>query len=235
VYKAIRNGACSLEADLFCLRGRLWVAHIRPGVWRRRSFERLYLQRLDRLARENHGWVRADRTPVVLYLDIKTSSPEALPAVLKALEPYRHLLTTFRPGRIDTGAVWLVMNGLGPEFFSPSDSLPFLLTGERSPDRLEQPATAETWAYHLHSSPWRSTFRYRGRGTFPEAERQRLATWAAEARRRGGWLRFWGGPDRQKLWQVQADAGVQLIHTNKLRKAGRWLQAYHANRRALAP
>jgi hypothetical protein len=197
--------------------------------------DRLYLNRLDHLARQNQGWIRADQTPVVLYLDIKTSSPEALPVVLKALEPYRHLLTTFRPDRIDTGAVWLVMNGLGPEHFQVSDSLPILLTSERSPAQLSEPETADSWAYRLYSSPWRGTFRYRGRGALAEAERQRLTQWAAEARRRGAWLRFWGGPDRPSLWEAQANAGVQFIHTNKLRKAGRWLQLYHARQQRAGP
>ena len=55
-----------------------------------------------------------------------------------------------------------------------------------------------------------------GEGAPPPQLRRELARLADLAHTQGRRLRFWGSPDREEVWRVLHEAGVDLINTDDL-------------------
>ena len=73
------------------------------------------------------------------------------------------------------------------------------------------------------SSNWAMSFSWRGTGSMPEAEKLRLQTIVSKAHAHGRQVRFWGSPDQPDFWrEIRAD-GVDLINTDDLEGAQKFL------------
>ncbi|UUZ60105.1 hypothetical protein [Nocardioides sp. B-3] len=73
----------------------------------------------------------------------------------------------------------------------------------------------------LVSDNWTKHFTRQGVGPMPQAERAKLDAIVAQAHAAGYRVRFWATPDadlpnRESLWQVLRDAGVDHINTDDL-------------------
>ena len=55
-----------------------------------------------------------------------------------------------------------------------------------------------------------------GDDDFPDDKRELLEGYADQAHDQGRRIRFWASPDTPFAWQVQRDAGVDLINTDDL-------------------
>jgi glycerophosphoryl diester phosphodiesterase len=73
------------------------------------------------------------------------------------------------------------------------------------------------------SSNWGQSFKWRGVGSMPEAERLELKAIVSKAHQQGRRVRFWGAPDQPVFWAEILANGVDLINTDNLDGAQKFL------------
>jgi Glycerophosphoryl diester phosphodiesterase family len=73
------------------------------------------------------------------------------------------------------------------------------------------------------SENWRTFFKWRGKGPLPADEREKLQSFVNKAHAHGRRIRFWNAPDNLAAWQELYAANVDLINTDDLPGAARFL------------
>lgn len=215
---ALDCGFGSVEADVFLEEGELRVGHdrwmLRPG----RTLERLYLDPLLARVRQN-GAVHPGGTGFTLLVDIKADGAAVWARLREVLSSYRDMLTVFRAGRIEPGAVTVLLSGDRPRTLLEEPERLAALDGRTADlDRNTDPMLVP-----LVSTPWREHFSWQGGEPMPEVERQYLSDLVRRAHAQGRRLRFWGALDREDVWLAQWETGVDLIGTDRVRALSLWM------------
>src|ERR1035437_7606946 len=84
---ALNNGFISIEADVFLIKGKLIVSHIRPFFNKSKTLETLYLKPLyDSISKHNGNVYINYKQPIILLIDIKTNASKTYFALNKLLE-----------------------------------------------------------------------------------------------------------------------------------------------------
>ena len=224
---ALERGFASVEADVFLREGELYVAHwqleIRPG----RTLESLYLAPLRERSRELGGRVHPGGEPLWLLIDLKDRGEETYQAVDALLAKYADIVSQTKAGEgtdkpVTTDKpVRVVISGACPAETIRRQTVRYAgIDGRLSDLDRDDPVSLLPWI----SADWKSQFKWRGVGEFPVAERNRLRELVERCHARGRLLRFWGAPDREELWTVLREAGVDLLGTDDLDRLGRFLR-----------
>ena len=220
LFDALDHGFCSVEADIYLVDGQLLVAHNRSEVKPSRTLQSLYLEPLRERVRKNGGRVYPNGPEVVLLIDLKSKWQEIYPVLLGVLKQYSEMLSTFNSTGKQTNAVMAIITGdRALEMFAGESIRYAAYDGELINLDSNQPADLIPWI----SSNWTRSFKWRGTGPMPEAERSKLkdiVTKAHEHRRR---VRFWGSPDQPEFWREILADGVDLINTDDLDGAEKFL------------
>ena len=218
---ALDQGFTSIEADVFLVEGQLLVAHNFADVSKERTLEKLYLQPLQELASENQGRVYKDGPTVTLLVDIKTNGGAAYAALHDLLKQYASLISVTHDGVYTENAVTVIISGDRP-IQEIEDSKPRRVGIDGRVVDLDSDKPAALLP--LISDNWTSHFRYRGVGTMPGAEREKLHDMVRRAHAKGRRIRFWATPENPVLWKELKDAGVDLIGTDDLAKLSMFLR-----------
>jgi hypothetical protein len=215
LFDAMDCGICSFEADIHLVDGKLLVAHSRAAVKPDRTLQSLYLDPMKKRISENGGRLYRNGPPVWLLIDFKGDPKEIYPVLRQILEKYEDVFTIWRDGKKVQGAVTAVLTGNHPDEsvlaaegvrYAAIDGI--LEALDRNP-----PAELVPWM----SSQWSLSFKWKGVGEFPEAERQKLRGLVAKAHSQGRLIRFWGGPDNLAAWKELLAAKADLINTDDLK------------------
>jgi N-acyl-D-amino-acid deacylase len=221
LFDALAHGFCSVEADVHLVDGQLLVAHDRGQVKPERTLQALYLDPLRERVKKNGGRVYPGGPECTLLIDIKGHWQTTYPVLRKILENYSDILTTFRSGTRDTKAVVVVATGDRSKEMFTGETVRYAAYDGDLPDLdSQEPADLIPWI----SSNWANTFKWRGRDTLPEAERRKLTDMVAKAHQYGRRLRFWGAPDQAGFWREMLANGVDLINTDDLEGAQKFLR-----------
>jgi hypothetical protein len=217
---ALDHGFCSVEADIHLVDGELLVAHSRLEVKPGHTLQSMYLEPLRQRVINNHGHVYPDGPEVTLLIDIKGDWRKTYPVLREILKSYADVLTTFQDGAKRTKAIIAILTGNRSREMFAGESLRYAaLDGDLADLDSADPASLIPWI----SNNWSATFKWRGAGTIPEAERLKVKEIVAKAHRMGRRVRFWGAPDRPVFWQEMLDDGVDLINTDDLGGAQKFL------------
>lgn len=220
---ALDQGFCSVEADIYLVDGQLLVAHDRPKVKPERTLQALYLDPLRQRVQANGGRVFRDGPPVTLLIDLKSNGAATYARLREVLANYRSMLSVFRPGRIETNAVTVILSGDRPFAVLAAETERLAGLDGRMADLDRSPAYPVDLV-PLVSDAWRSHFQWNGQDHIPEAENQKLRQFVTKAHQQGRLIRFWGAADRPEMWKAQADAGVDLVNTDHLPELARFLR-----------
>ena len=221
--EALDNGFCSVEADIFLVDGKLLVAHTKHETSTHRTLQKLYLDPLWNHIKQNAGRVHKNGPAFILLIDIKSSGEETWQQLNKVLSGYSDILSRVEDGQFHQGVVTSIVSG------------------DRAFDAIE--ATSTRYAgidgrisdigggrpshlMPLISDNWRLYFRWRGKGEFPEKQRNklhRLVRLAHEDNRR---IRFWASPDTPDTWQELNAAAADLINTDDLSGLSEFLREH---------
>jgi hypothetical protein len=224
---ALDHGFCSVEADIYLVDGQLLVAHERSQVRRDRTLQALYLDPLRERVKRNGGRVYPNGPEVVLLIDLKSEWPQIYPALREVLKQYADMLVTFRDGIKQTNAILAIITGNRSKAMFDGESVrDAALDGELEDLDGNRNADVIPWI----SGNWYKTFKWRGTGQMPEAERARLKAIVARAHQQGRRVRFWGSPDQPVFWQELLDDDVDLINTDNLAGAQEFLLAHGAGK-----
>ncbi|MGE3175036.1 MAG: phosphatidylinositol-specific phospholipase C/glycerophosphodiester phosphodiesterase family protein [Planctomycetota bacterium] len=237
---ALELGLGSIEADVFLEDGELRVGHdrwmLRPG----RTLRSMYLEPL-RAAVAAHGGrsLRADGAPLVLLVDIKADGEAVYRALRRELAEYAPMLTRFAPGRVEPGAVTVLLSGDRPRRTVAAESERLSALDGRLADLDATPPPPVDLVPWI-SDRWSKVSDWTGSDELLPDEPLRVAALVAKAHAQGRALRFWGAPDRVEGWRFLFEAGVDHIGTDQPARAAAALRertdhrhrdASHRNRR----
>ena len=227
LFDALDHGFCSVEADIYLVDGQLLVAHERSQVRPERTLQSLYLGPLRERVKKNGGRVYPNGPEVVLLIDLKSAWPQIYPVLREVLKQYADVLVTFRDGVKQTNAILAVITGNRAKTMFDGESLrSAALDGELEDLDGNMNADFIPWI----SGNWYKTFKWRGTGQMPEVERGRLKAIVARAHQQGRKVRFWGSPDQPVFWQELLDDEVDLINTDDLAGAQKFLLEHEAGK-----
>jgi len=217
---ALDHGFCSVEADVHLVDGRLLVAHNRSQVRSERTVQALYLDPLRERVKTNGGHVYPAGPEFTLLVELKSDWRTSYPVLREILKPYAGMLTTFRSGVTETNAIRVIITGhRSKEMFAGEPVRYAALDGELAD--LDSALAADL--IPLISNDWAPNFKWRGAGPMPEADQVKLKQIVAKAHEQGRRVRFWGAPDRAVFWGEMLANGVDLINTDDLEGAQKFL------------
>ena len=221
LYDALERGFQMIEADIHLIDGELYVAHDPPDPDETPILTDLYLEPLSRWIEQNDGIVLPEsELPFYLAIDVKTEAESTFEVLLDQLEPYRHLFTRKENGEWIEGPVKILMTGNRPALEDDCSDRMVFIDG-RIPD-LGEGKSEEL--YPVISDHWGSYFTWDGRGEIPEDELRQLESFVEQAHEEDKIIRFWATPDREAIWQVLYNAGVDIINVDDLEKLSRFLK-----------
>lgn len=219
---ALALGLGSVEADVFLVEGELRVGHerwqLRPG----RTLRSLYLEPLQAHMVANGGRVRADGQPFVLLVDIKADAAAVYHQLREELAAFAPMLTRFVEGRVEPGAVTVLLSGDRPRERVAAESVRLCALDGRLADlaaAVPPPVALMPWI----SDAWPKVSDWTGSDELLPAEVARLRALVEQAHAQGRELRFWGAPDRVEAWGALFDLGVDRIGTDRPAAAAAFL------------
>jgi Glycerophosphoryl diester phosphodiesterase family len=213
LFDALEQGLCSVEADIFLVDGQLLVGHTRRSLKPERTLESLYLVPLEKRVEKNGGRVYRDGPDFTLLIDIKTNGETTYSALKTVLEKYADVINSPGAGAAPGRAINVVATGNRPADKIAADPSRLVgIDGVWSDLDSNQPANLIPQI----SENWRSHFKWRGKGTIPSQEREKIRMAVQKSHAHGRRLRFWGAPDNPAVWQELYDDNVDLINTDDL-------------------
>jgi hypothetical protein len=220
LFDALDHGFCSVEADVHLVDGRLLVAHDRSQVKPGLTLQVLYLDPLRERVLKNHGHVYPNGPEFTLLVELKGDWRSSYPVLRNILKDYSEMLSSFADGAKRTNAIVVIVTGnRSREMFAGEAVRYAALDGELADLNSSEPANLIPWI----SSSWYSTFKWRGAGALPAAEKQKLGEIVAKAHQHGRLVRFWGAPDQPVFWAALLANDVDLINTDDLEGAQKFL------------
>ncbi|HWI59997.1 MAG TPA: phosphatidylinositol-specific phospholipase C/glycerophosphodiester phosphodiesterase family protein [Bacillota bacterium] len=217
---ALDHGFGSVEADIYLVDGQLLVAHNRSQVKPERTLQALYLDPLRERVQKNGGRVYPGGPEVTLLVDFKGDWKTLYPVFRETLKSYASMLSTFRADGKDTRAVRVIITGNRAKEMFAGEPLRYACLDGDLVD-LEDDAAADLIPWISHN--WTRTFKWRGKGALPEAEKLKLKEIVTKAHQQGRRVRFWGAPDQLIFWTEMLANGVDIINTDDLDGAQKFL------------
>ncbi|MBN1507803.1 MAG: phosphatidylinositol-specific phospholipase C/glycerophosphodiester phosphodiesterase family protein [Sedimentisphaerales bacterium] len=215
---ALEHGFTSVEADVFLAAGQLCVAHDPGKMDPNRTLRSLYLNPLRQRVRANDGRVYRTGSRFFLFVDLKSAAEPTYRKLHETLAEYRDMLTTFGLQGREDRAVLVVVTGNRPLGLMRSQGVRYAACDGRLADP-DSDAPADLVLFI--SDQWTRHFTWRGDGSMPPQERQKLNEIVQEAHTKGRLVRFWATPDwrsaaREAVWRELLSAGVDLLNSDDL-------------------
>jgi glycerophosphoryl diester phosphodiesterase len=212
---ALDQGFCSVEADIHVIQGHLLVSHDPRELRPERTLQSLYLDPLKKRIAENGGRVYRDGPSVTLMIDVKSDAAQSYASLKEALRPYEPMLTVFRSDTIEPGAIMIVISGNRDRATMAGEAVRIAALDGKLEDldaAPPPPASLVPWV----SGPWKKSFTWKGEGPISVEDAAKLKALVAKAHAQKRLIRFWDIPDREAVWKILAEAGVDLINTDDL-------------------
>ncbi|MBK8556128.1 MAG: hypothetical protein IPL65_10360 [Lewinellaceae bacterium] len=207
LFDALDQGFCSVEADVFLVKGQLYLGHIKPRKSTKRTLAYRYLEPLNARLARNGGTVYPNFDGVFyLMIDFKSEGKASHAVLDSLLQQYPQLqhnphFVVFCSGNRPLTAMLADQDRIAAVDGRPSD--------------LGKGYASEFMP--VISDSYKKYFQWNGVGVMPLAEFESLRQMADMAHQEGKKFRLWAIPDRPEAWRTLLDAGVDFINTDKLK------------------
>ncbi|MCC8410605.1 alkaline phosphatase [Mucilaginibacter sp. UR6-1] len=199
--------AGSIEADVFYLDNKLYVAHERKEIEQGRTLTELYLKPLAALFRKNGGRSYADSSlHLQLVVDIKEDKAHVIPALIKELEPFKDV---FQSNNKSTVKVVLSGDMPAPAEF---EKYPAYIYFDGRPNINYTDAQLKRVA--MISDDLGSYTEWNGKGVLTRPDSVKLTTIINNAHAKGKPFRFWATQDSPNTWIQLQKLGADWINTD---------------------
>jgi hypothetical protein len=222
---ALNNGFRYVEADIYLRKGELIVAHILPCLKPNRTLEALYLKPLMEYVQQDSASKDLNKWPLTLLIDIKSDGEKTYQALLPLLEKYKAILSGYENGQTTLRNVTIVLSGHKPVDLIKNTSSGYVFMD----DNLKNISSYTTTdLFPIASCKYSRLLKWKGKGSMPASEMQRLEFYVAEAHRNGSKVRLWAAPQNIAVWNELLKCNVDLINTDHLSNLRRFLTASNA-------
>ena len=206
---AVKNKAFSIEVDVFAVGDSLFVAHSRKEIKTGNTLEELYLVPIETLYKSKEFY------SFQLMVDVKDRWELAYPILLKLFKPYQK---TFLSGK---KKITIAISGKRPEY-ATFRSYPIFINFDGLPN--VDYASEDLKKVTMISDNFANYSKWDGEGKITEIDKQKLKTLIDNAHKKGKLFRFWGAPDTEACWSLLQDIGADIINTDKVSAAKRFLE-----------
>lgn len=214
LWGALEYGFTSIEIDVFAHKNELKVAHVGLFLNVRKNIVDMYFQPLAELLK-NKEWVYENyHEPLELMIDFKTNSASTLSLLLEAIEPYKHLLTYYKEGKVYKKPLMLVISGSRFSYDDVKDLNEIYVFLDGSVN-----SCSETFPKELvprGSASFGSQFSWNGKGEFLEIGK--IQKQVADAELCNKKIRYYGMQNNKALWLSMLDNGEGWINVDKKKK-----------------
>ncbi|HIC8644035.1 alkaline phosphatase [Elizabethkingia meningoseptica] len=196
----------SIEADVFLVKGQLWVAHTEKELSPESTLESLYLNNISKQIKLNKGHVYPDANKKLqLLIDVKQDYKSTLETLVNTLKKY--------PEITENAGVKIVITGGRPQpqdFKNYPDYLFFDgdLDKTYTPDQLKR--------IGLFSADLQELVKWNGKGIPRDEETEKVKNAVEKAHRMQKPMRFYGAPDFPNAWVNLMDIGADYINTDHI-------------------
>lgn len=209
----------SIEADVFLVNGKLWVAHTEKELSPERTLENLYLDNISKQIKLNKGNIYPDSNKKLqLLIDVKQDYKTTLDALVATLKKY--------PEITENPKVKIVITGGRPQ---PNDfkNYPVYLSFDGDLDKKYTPD--ELKRVGLFSADLQGLVKWNGKGIPRDEETDRIKKAVAIAHAQQKPVRFYGAPDFPNAWVNFIDLGVDYINTDHIPDLKKFLNTIPRN------
>lgn len=206
--QAYYAGMGSIEADVFLLNGKLYVAHERKEIAEGRTLEQLYLKPLAALFAQNNGRPYADTAHYLqLVIDVKEDHEHVIPELLRELKSYQQVFND----PLNKHAVNIVISGDMP---APAqfDNYPSYIYFDGRPNIPYTKGQLKHIA--MISDELSSYTKWNGKGTPAPADSAKLRGLINAAHAMHKPFRFWATQDSPNTWIELEKFGADWINTD---------------------
>ncbi|MDO1447604.1 phosphatidylinositol-specific phospholipase C/glycerophosphodiester phosphodiesterase family protein [Rhodocytophaga aerolata] len=212
LFDALTYGFTSIEADIHLIDNELYVVHDKPESTKGLpTLKALYLEPLAKHIKQNNGFVYKGHTsPVYLMIDIKTDGTATYAVLKKQLALYKEIL--YSPAN-PKGQVQVVLSGNRPIDSVKSESAAQVSIDGRPEDL---PANYPVQFMPVISQNYFKILAWTGEGNISQEDKQKLEQLVKAVHAQGKKLRLWASPEKETVWQVLLETGVDFINTDKL-------------------
>ena len=199
-WKAVSCGLSSVEVDIFLKNDTLFVTHAASEIIKGRTIENLYLQPIQKMINLNLG----DQKALQLLVDIKSNAYTSLNKLISILKKY--------PEIINNQQISIVISGNRPKVSEYKNYPDYIYFDYQS---LKSISDSSIWKkIALISLNYRRFSSWRGSGSLPAKDFEKLSSIVDQAHDYGKPFRFWGAPDKPGAWKVFMDLGIDFINTD---------------------
>ncbi|TWR29476.1 alkaline phosphatase [Mucilaginibacter pallidiroseus] len=206
--QAYYAGAGSIEADVYLLNGKLYVAHERKEIAGDRTLTDLYLKPLAALFKKNGNRPYADTAyKLQLVIDIKEDHEHVIPQLIKEIESYKQVFNN----AANKNTVRLVLSGDMP---APGnfDNYPAYIYYDGRPYIKYTDAQRKQVA--MISDDLGKYTQWNGKGTPTPTDSLKLRSLVNAAHNVHKPFRFWATQDSPNTWIELEKLGVDWINTD---------------------
>lgn len=196
----------SIEADVFLVKSKLWVAHTEKELSADKTLENLYLDNISKQIKKNKGNIYQDTNrKLQLLIDVKQDYKTTLAALVSTLKKY--------PDITGNSGVKIVITGGRPE---PSDfkNYPSYLYFDGDLDKNY--STDQLKRVGMFSADLPALVKWNGKGIPRDEETEKIKNAVGKAHAQQKPMRFYGAPDFPNAWVNLMDMGVDYINTDHI-------------------
>ena len=207
---AFEAGMGSIEADVYCVKGELYVAHSPFQIKGKRTLDRLYLEPIVEMVRQGKAH------PLQLLIDVKYRPKATLRKIIEQLEQYPTVFNENSP-------ITIIISGKRPpkedwDSYPPYiffDGRPFEIYTEAQQKRIGM----ISFNFKHYKPDW-------SKNKIKDVSPLKRMVDLCHAK--GERIRFWNAPDNKTVWQRLLELGVDIINTDNPVKLNLFFQKVDA-------
>ncbi len=209
----------SIEADVYPVKGKLWVAHTEKELSSDRTLENLYLDNISKQIKLDKGNIYPDAgKKLQLLIDIKQDYKTALSILVNTLKKY--------PEITGNSGIKIVITGGRPQ---PADfkNYPSYLYFDGDLD--QNYSTDQLKRIGMFSADLPGLVKWNGKGIPRDEETEKIKQAVEKAHTQQKPMRFYGAPDFPNAWVNLMDLGVDYINTDHIPDLKKFMNAIPKN------
>lgn len=203
-WEAYEAGANSIEADVYLVDGKLYVAHEKNEINPECTLEKLYLEPLNKVAKARK------RQELQILIDLKTSAEPTLKAVSEFIQKYPKLAKAYSKKKF----IKFVISGNRPPISKYSNYPAYIFFDHQTHADLENGNESRI---ALVSFSFGNYSKWEGGQEIPESDKLKLKAIIQKVHDMGYPIRFWGTPDTTLAWKTFHELSIDYINTDKPR------------------
>ena len=205
---AYQAGAASIEADIWLVNGKLFVAHDRKDIRPERQLASMYLEPIRQIMEKNNGSAYPKGKGLQLLVDLK-SGAETLDTLVHLVRELG--MTQCFDVKKNPSAVQIVITGfkIRKEDFG---QYPDFIYFDGQPDVDYSPEQLER--IPMISAHYGKFTKWKGKGEMGKADQKRIKDTAKKIHKMGCKFRLWAFPDNEAGWKMTRQLGLDFINTD---------------------